>query len=50
MNDLAERRRMLYFPDFWRILSRQMPPFECDYEHQMLAAIAKSTKVSARTG
>lgn len=42
---LDERRRMLYSPDFWRILSRQMPPFGCDYEDEMLAALAKSTRV-----
>lgn len=43
---LAERRAMLYSPDFWRVLSRQMPPFACDHEDAMLAALARSTKVS----
>ena len=43
---LAERRAMLFNPDFWRILTRQMPPFADEQERQMLAALAKSTKVS----
>jgi len=43
---LAERRAMLFSPHFWRILSRQMPPFDCDYEDQMLEALARSTRVS----
>ena len=42
---LAERRRLLHSPDFWRILSRQLPPFSGDYENEMLQALAKSTKV-----
>ena len=43
---LAERRAMLFNPDFWRILSRQIPPFADEQERQVLAALAKSTKVS----
>ena len=43
---LAERRAMLFNPDFWRILSRQMPPFSCYHEDAMLAALARSTRVS----
>ena len=43
---LAERRAMLFNPDFWRVLSRQMPLFANEQELQMLAALAKSTKVS----
>ena len=42
---LAERRRLLYSPDFWRILARQLPPFHCDVEDEMLAALAVSTQV-----
>jgi hypothetical protein len=48
MNDLlplAERRRLLYSLDFWRILSRQMPPFSGAYEDEMLQALARSTQV-----
>lgn len=44
---LAERRAMLFNPDFWRIFGRHLPPCRCDYETEMLEALARSTKVSA---
>lgn len=43
---LAERRAMLFNPDFWRVFSRQMPPFADEQERQALAALARSTRVS----
>ena len=43
---LAERRAMLFNPDFWRILNRHMPPFPCRFEDEMFEAIARSTGVS----
>ena len=41
---LAERRAMLYSPDFWRMLSRQIPPFADEQERRDARGARKINK------